>query len=176
MAHVPLSDAVPRPTKPKLPTKTKATPTPQCSYSLRARAGSTAAELHQAQPGDSTVSWDDANHGNEDSDGLTRPDPLNFGPVVLLSCCLRSKPVDSSSHICRQSWPWTLQKCIHSIHENVHGSHCITDVLFVKPPCACTGCVVIYCNICRCKRSTAFSAGLATQSRRVQVSPSPRDV
>ncbi|KAL0034450.1 hypothetical protein WJX79_002846 [Trebouxia sp. C0005] len=54
MAHVPLSDAVPRPTKPKLPTKTKATPTPQCSYSLRARAGSTAAELHQAQPGDST--------------------------------------------------------------------------------------------------------------------------
>ncbi len=72
MAHVPLSAAVPRPAKPKLPTKTKATPTPQCSYSLRARAGSTAAELHQ--PADSKVSWDDANHGNEDSYGLTRPD------------------------------------------------------------------------------------------------------
>ena len=74
MAHVPLSAAVPRPAKPKLPTKTKAPPTPQRSYSLRARAGSTAAELHQAQPADSKVSWDKANHGNKDSYGLTRPD------------------------------------------------------------------------------------------------------
>ncbi|DBA79005.1 TPA: hypothetical protein ACH3X1_008871 [Trebouxia sp. C0004] len=50
MAHVPWSAAVPRPPKPKSSTKTKATPTPQRSYSLRARAGSTAAELYHAQP------------------------------------------------------------------------------------------------------------------------------
>ena len=80
MARVPLSAAVPRPAKPKLSTKTKATPTPQCSYSLRARAGSTAAELHQAQPAESAVSWDNANHSNKDSHGLTQTDCSSLDP------------------------------------------------------------------------------------------------
>ncbi len=99
MARVPLSAAVPRPPKPKLPTKTKATPTPHmCSYSLRARAGSTAAELHQAQPAESVVSWDIADHSSKDIHGLTQTD----GPYLdQYSDCHVAYKITSSSHACR---------------------------------------------------------------------------